>query len=85
MANGQPYDPIMEEYIQECRLRVAKNGFEGSDTKEVILAGFGYLADRLAPRNDKKFRQKAAQATVPTITAGGILAIVFYAIQLLAK
>ena len=78
------YDP-MWEHIKDSRQKLAKDGVANSDSKDVMLAGFGWLADRIAPVGNGRLRRKAVQAAVPTATGGGVVAIVLYVLQLFAR
>jgi hypothetical protein len=46
MANGEQ----IELCIQEAKERIAAQGYANCDTGTMMLAGFGYLADKMANR-----------------------------------
>ena len=83
MPNGQHpyhYQSQIDIAIYEAQKAVAEKGVEGADSKDVILAGFGWLAGRLNG-NGRSKREVIIKVGTPAALGGGTVAIVLTIIQ----
>lgn len=63
----------MRQAIDDATERVAKNGYQRATSKDVMLAGFGYLAERLERGTTARI-ELSGRLLFPTgVILGGII------------